>query len=411
MKPIPKPIKTILTPLTSLKLTVVLLAMSLVLIFAGTWAQIDRGIWSVMRDYFRSWGVWVPFQVFLPRDWDVWGGFPWPGGYVIGSLLLINLITAHTVRFKVSWQRSGILLIHTALIMLLVSEGVTAIWALETQMPIYEGQTTHWSHDIREVELAVIDHAHPQHDAVVAVPQTILETAAKTDELIRHEKLPFDIRVDRFMINSASPTRIPENGTVSPLATHGLGRTYAIREIPEASGVGQQTVNVPSALITLSKNGQTLGRYLVSLWFDYDDYKPLGQEVRVAGKTFEIYLRFRRYYKPYRMELIKFRHDLYPGTTIPKNFSSLVRLQDAGQNEDRQALIYMNHPLRYRGETLYQTNWIRGKRPGDPDRGTVLAIAQNPGWTIPYIACTMGALGMLIHFGMQLVSFLRRQAA
>ena len=38
-------LKTILKPLGSLRLAVTLLAASMVLIFAATWAQVDRGIW------------------------------------------------------------------------------------------------------------------------------------------------------------------------------------------------------------------------------------------------------------------------------------------------------------------------------------------------------------------------------
>ena len=37
----------------SLKLTVVLLVLSMILVFAGTLAQMDKGIWTVMDQYFR----------------------------------------------------------------------------------------------------------------------------------------------------------------------------------------------------------------------------------------------------------------------------------------------------------------------------------------------------------------------
>ena len=37
-------------------------------------------------------------------------------------------------------------------------------------------------------------------------------------------------------------------------------------------------------------------------------------------------MRFQRRYLPFSLTLIKFSHDIYPGTDIPKNFSSRVRL-------------------------------------------------------------------------------------
>ena len=47
----------------SLKLTVTLLALSMVLIFVGTLAQVDKGIWTVMDQYFRCWIAWIELSV------------------------------------------------------------------------------------------------------------------------------------------------------------------------------------------------------------------------------------------------------------------------------------------------------------------------------------------------------------
>ena len=47
-------VKNILKPLASLRFTVALLAMLMILIFASTWAQVDEGIWKVVEDYFRK---------------------------------------------------------------------------------------------------------------------------------------------------------------------------------------------------------------------------------------------------------------------------------------------------------------------------------------------------------------------
>ncbi len=104
------------------------------------------------------------------------------------------------------------------------------------------------------------------------------------------------------------------------------------------------------------------------------------------------------------MYLHKFRHDLYPGTNTPKNFSSEIRLIDESRNVDRSTVISMNNPLRYEGETFFQASFL------ERDEGTVLQVVRNPAWTLPYIACTLVSLGMLVHFGTYLVTFLRRRA-
>ena len=475
MRPVGISLRTILIPLSSLKLTVALLAMSIVLVFVGTLAQVDRGIWSVMGEYFRSPYVLVPFQLFFPRHLEVPGAFPFPGGYTIGLMMLVNLLAAHALRFKIkvrgallvgslvifvagaalitwfhnspapgailTWgggyagvlpllgigslvyapavlgaallfgRRCGIMLIHASLLLLLVGEGITAATALEAQMPIYEGSETRWAHDIREVELAVIDHSDPQRDRVVVVSEAALRRAVGKGTTLRHDDLPFGIRVDRYLPN-CQVFRLPEDGSVPPVATHGLGLAYGVVETDPVSGVDGQTVDLPAALVTLMPEAEAaapIGRYLVSPHFQADDFIATGQAVRHGDRTYMVYLRFRRYYKPYAVRLIKFSHDRYPGTNVPRNFSSDIRLRDPQNRVDRQVHISMNHPLRYRGETFFQASWIAGKQAGQPDRGTVLMVVRNPGWTVPYIACAGGGLGLLIHFGLSLTRFLRRQ--
>ena len=62
------PLKLLFAPFASLKLTVTLLAFSLVLIYAGTWAQIDNGIWQVQKKYFHSFLYWLDPALFFPRN-------------------------------------------------------------------------------------------------------------------------------------------------------------------------------------------------------------------------------------------------------------------------------------------------------------------------------------------------------
>ena len=97
----------LLMPLASLRLTVAPFAMGIFLIFAGTLAQVDRDIWDVMSQYFRTFVAWIPFQVFFPKSffagdaWRVPGGFWFPGGWLIGGAMGINLLAVHGLRFKV----------------------------------------------------------------------------------------------------------------------------------------------------------------------------------------------------------------------------------------------------------------------------------------------------------------------
>src|SRR5205807_6673547 len=119
-----------LSVLASLRLTVILFVLGIILVFCGTLAQIDAGIFTVLNQYFRSALVWIPFQLFVQfgqvffgvsPSATVAGSFPFPGGWLIGGLLLVNLLSAHIVRFKLRWKRAGILLIHSGLVILMLS--------------------------------------------------------------------------------------------------------------------------------------------------------------------------------------------------------------------------------------------------------------------------------------------------
>jgi hypothetical protein len=122
-------VKRLLDPIASLRLTVVLFALSIFLVLAGTFAQVDKDIWEVVGQYFRCWFAWVPFVIFFPPSFvpemptnpeevslfgrlgistmqglkslaESSGGFWFPGGKLIGLCLAANLVAAHTVRFK-----------------------------------------------------------------------------------------------------------------------------------------------------------------------------------------------------------------------------------------------------------------------------------------------------------------------
>jgi len=392
--------RDLLKPLASLRLTVVLLALSIFLIFAGTWAQIDMGIWTTLKTYFRSYFVWIPLQIFLPRQWDVPGSIPYPGGATLGSALFINLLAAHSTRFQWKRKKVGIWLVHLGLLLLLAGEGLTGMLAEESNMSIDEGQTVNYAEDIRVAELAVIDKSDPNQDHVVVIPQSML----RKGHVIRWASLPFELRIDDYHQNAhlreAKPADAPVAATRGTAAKHSL----IVDPQPAVSGVTQGEMDLPVALVTPVANGQELGTWMTSLYFSLmPEDGP--QILEYAGKPYELALRYKRVYKPYAVQLIDFKHDVYIGTTTPKNYSSQIRLIDPAHNENREVLIYMNNPLRYRGETFYQASFKQG------DVGTVLQVVRNPGWLLPYIACTLGALGMLIHFGQQLLrSFSKRVA-
>lgn len=369
----------------SLKLTVVLLVLGMVLVFASTLDQVNLGIWAVQEKWFRTFFVLhrvgdIPIPVF-------------PGGYFIGGLLLLNLVFAHIYRFKRSWKKAGIELTHAGLILLLLGELFTGIWQEDFAMRLEPGKPKNYSESFRENELAIIDTTDAQTEDVVAIPESYLQR----NRPVQHPKLPFRVVVQQYYPNSTLRQRSgATNGTLPPQqATKGAGEHYSA--IPLPMTYKQNERNLPAAVVELIGAEGSLGTWLV-----HPELLP--QTFQHASRTYSVGVRFTRSYKPFTLTLIKFSHDRYAGTDIPKNFSSRIRLQTADGAEDREVLIYMNNPLRYGGLTFYQASFEQN----NPDV-TILQVVRNPSWLIPYIACTMMTLGLLVQFGIHLVAFINRR--
>ena len=524
----PGVVRRVVEALASLKLTVALFAMAIVIVFAGTLAQVDQDIWQVVHNYFRTGIAWIDFQVFFPPSFfpshpHVPGGFYFPGGWLIGGVMVVNLLAAHGIRFKaqahgarlrwgiatiaggclltwlviasgsnsagteavaarwtdvwgwlklglvaiflslvyvlwgtardkvverwsivgglfavaavlaylviggeaarindssmrILWQlikgsaagavlltgcvmvfkkRAGIVLLHGGIGLMMFSELLVGTQAIEGQMVISEGETVNFVQDIREVELAIVDHADPKQDKVVVVS----EKALQGPQPIRHPLLPFVVNVQEFMANS-NLHKVSKEDTNLATAGNGL---QAIAEETRA-GAGTDTggeVDLASAYVSLTSNegSRPLGTYLVSQFFDE-------QPVTVDGKTYTVALRFKRTYKPYSLRLIDVRKDDYIGTSTPRNYSSDVQLVDPTRNVDRKVKIWMNNPLRFAGETFYQSGYQADPRSGVET--TTLSVVTNLGWMIPYVGCMIVATGLLAQFSQTLLRFLRR---
>ncbi|HEX2860943.1 MAG TPA: cytochrome c biogenesis protein ResB, partial [Lacunisphaera sp.] len=351
----------------SLRLTVVLLALSIILIFWATLAQVKLGIWGVQEKFFHAFFVLetipntsIPVPVF-------------PGGYFIGGLLLINLIAAHVYRFRFEWKKAGIQLTHLGLILLLLGELITSLRQVESNMRIEEGDTMRFSESYRINELAIVDTSHPDFNEVVAIPEAVLADGGT----IQHPRLPFQIRIRDYYPNASLQPREQVPNAPPAIATAGVGTRVTV--IPLRPTYRMDERNAPSAHIEFVGAEGSLGTWLVSPWLG------MTQKFDYAGRTWEMTLRFKRYYHPFAITLLDFSHDKYPGTEIPKNFSSRIRLKTDDGQDDREVLIYMNNPLRHAGLTFYQASFEKG------DKVSILQVVRNPGWILPYVSCIMMA--------------------
>jgi hypothetical protein len=378
-------IRSLWDAITSLKLTIVCLAALMVLVFACTLAQVNLGTFGAVALFMRAWLVW----------WDVPGTalrIPvFPGGALVGLVLLVNLVAAQGRRLELSWRKAGLWITHAGLILLFVGEFVTAVFQKDMQLAIEVGQTAEYVEAPRELELALVDTSDPKVDDVWSIPEARLGRGGT----IPIPGSPVQLQVKGYFRNAALGMRGPADPP-SPV-TAGVGTNGAVRELPPVSR--DEEMNRAAAFVEPVAGGRSYGTFLVS--------NALGapQTFVHEGRTYVLAMRNRREYLPYTVALKEFRHDVYPGTNIPKNFASLVHLVNPETRENRDVLIYMNQPLRYDGKAFYQSSF------GKNDTLSILQVVENPGWLIPYVSTALVTIGLLVHFAISLRRSMRRRQA
>jgi len=402
----------------SLKLTVTLLAFAIVLVFVGTIAQADEGLYIAQGHYFKQWLV-IGAHLFGHKVPLIL-----PGGYLIGTLLLVNLVVTHIYRFQLTTKKIGIQLAHAGVILLLVGQLATDLLARELQMHFVEGETRKYSDSAGEYELIFISG-----DEVTAIPQRIL---AAGDQL-KIDSLPFTIGVKSVWKNSDVNFRAPMLQNAPPLTTNGVAANFDFKNAIEVKSMDER--NIPTMVVEFSTPAGSLGTWVVSDWVGdaslveavRNTYAPMGlemaqkiaaqlvvpQTIEVNGKKFTFTLRPARVYHPYSLTLLKATHTVYPGTDIPKDFRSRVLIDNPKTGEKREVEISMNHPLRYGGYTYYQYQMTAGEAvvKAGQAQSSVLQVVRNPSWLTPYIGCAMVGVGLIIQFLYHLIGFVSKRKA
>jgi len=379
--------KAWMKPWASLRLTVVGLAACMVLVFFGTLAQVELGIYEAQQRYFSTWLVW------WGPDGADWSIPVFPGGYLVGAVLLVNLTAAHGTRFRLSWKKSGIFLTHLGILLLIIGGFIAAVTTQEDSMRLKEGGSSRFLESFHQRELAFVDVSDPDQDTVVSFDALRLGQG----DTLQHERLPFVVEVVQYFPNSRLTRRGPINQGQMLEVDRGFGTELAVVPHPKTYKHDEQNLVSIAARLSDAESGNVEGTWLFTNALD----RP--QAIEWGGRTFMISLRPTRTYLPYQLHLIDFRHERYPGTEIPFNFSSKVKIDHPEHGEYREALIYMNNPLRFEGRTFFQMSFAEN------DTVSIFQVVKNPGWLLPYISCALLAAGLTLQFGIHLFGFLTRR--
>jgi ABC-type transport system involved in cytochrome c biogenesis permease subunit len=340
-----------------------------------------------------------------------------------GACALVLLLGSNLLFDK----RGGIAVLHFGVALLMISELQVGLQAKENMLSLVEGETSSFVRDIRVRELAIISQTPEEKDKVVAVAESRLEDAASQASRATTEEnpsdtaggpivpeqviqlslepfeLPFDIAVRRFYRNSTQRAVTP--GDDMRLES-GLGKFSVATELSPVTGM-QESNDVSAVYLDLLEKGsqKVIQSLLVSQYASEMRGVPLAETTTVDGKDYQFYLRFQRSYQPYSVKLIDVSRTNYIGTSTPRDYRSVIQISEPGSDETEEFSVWMNNPLRFKGETFYQT--------GHQDLGggkemTTLSVVNNQGWMLPYIACMIAMFGMFAQFGQTLFRFLDR---
>jgi len=205
---------------TSLWLTVALLSLSLVIIFLGTLAQEPMGLNIAVERFFKSWFVdQVALEAAAKKTVQLFGvnvapvtperilgepGLPViPGGYLVGALLLVNLLAAYYQRFEWSAKKAGVYVSHLGIITLLVGQIITDILQEESFVDMERGDRRDYSVSFDENEFVLMLPVAGGSNRVVSIPEKMLKVGSK----ITHPELNgLTLEVEKYWVNAKPMT-------------------------------------------------------------------------------------------------------------------------------------------------------------------------------------------------------------
>ena len=137
-----------------------------------------------------------------------------------------------------------------------------------------------------------------------------------------------------------------------------------------------------------------------SLWLPWSEVRqvPFGSgAATVAYRAPEIAI-------PFKVTLLKFNSEKYPGSNMPATYESFVRVDDP-ENGSSEHHISMNHPMHYRGYIFFQASFVEGT-----PMMSIFSVARAPGLPLVYLGVTLIGAGVAWMFYLK-PYLVRRKAA
>ena len=348
----------------------------IILVFFGTIAQKDIGLYASQMKYFSSF-----YFLFL-------GFIPLPGGRLVLLLMTVNLFSSMFKRNLWQLKKIGIIIVHFGGLLLLAGGGLTAYFSSEGNMVIAEGESSNYVDDYHNMELAFVNNSLKDSLEYTVVDESLLYEGSRFQI--------FDEGPEIYIISNIKNVRIENRISPADSIYKGLLEKFVLLpKKPEP----ENTQNRPALIYKIqgTSNGSD-GIYGLFLG------QGLNDPFKINDQIFHSEYRRERTYVPFNIELIDFEKIMHPGTNVAKRFSSDVNLIE--NDIPRRTLIKMNEPLRHKGYTFFQASFI-----DDSDvETTVLATVKNYGRLFPYISSIIMSIGLLIHLLLMIPKMVNRKS-
>lgn len=363
-------VKAILHPAITLGGLLVLL----LLVFFGTLYQADHGLYEAVRIFF-GYVIWVG------------GVVPFPGSSTVLWVLSIQLAVFMLFQLPLVWRKLGLWIVHAGLLLLLVGGFITQVMAVESQMTLSEGQTGHYTVSYDRWEVAAWTVRGDTSD-VIAFTDDVLKPGA----VLKLHPHPARLTVRTYYPNAAAFTSMATGGQTPFI------NASRIASMEPRKAEKESAENAPGVIATLHVDGEEDREILL-----YGlERNPLA--FTIGGERVFLQIRRRHYPLDFSITLKDFIRTLHPGTQVAKSFESDIELHANGTT--RPLKIWMNNPLRHAGYTFFQASFAIDTE----GEISTFAVVTNPGRLIPYISSLMVFFGMLLHFALHFLGYVKRTA-
>jgi hypothetical protein len=355
--------------ISSLRLSGACLLYSAIIVVAGTIYQVDHGLYAAQERFFRSWFFLV-------------GGFlPLPGLQIICAVVLVNIAAAGIKRIPFRFEKIGLLLMHLGVITLIGGTGLLSRSIKESIITISKHQRMDEAVDLRHWDLSITIQGL-EEGALWTTSYSSPFSALKEGQSISFPAVHKTLLVKRLYNNCEA-----RGGLSGPIDT--------LLPLPPSS----EAPNIPGIILSNNENPQGSEKKHDMLgWGGMAD----SVSYSFGNDTFSLLLLPKRVKLPISVELLDFVLEKHPGTSNAKKIQSRIRV--TGDDIDREVVVSMNRPFRYRSLTFYQTGFSEGNGP----RSSTLTVVENPVRFLPHAASAMIVIGLLFHF---VVRFFRAAGA